>query len=124
MKTLELMTLEELKAWSPGKVDFQVIQEIADKIAAAFQPEKIILFGSYACGGATEHSDVDLLVIAESSEPPPVRSVPIYHLLRNYLVPIDVLVRTPEEMKKLENMPFSFLQTAYREGVTLYERKA
>jgi len=124
MKTVEQMTLEELKAWKPGKVEFHVIAEMAEKIAEAFRPEKIILFGSHARGQPGELSDVDLLVIAESSDPPPKRSVPIYRLLRNYRIPVDVLVRTPDEIKRYKNLPFSFLQTVCREGVTLYERKA
>jgi predicted nucleotidyltransferase len=41
----------------------QEIQDYANKIAERFQPEKIILFGSYAYGQPTEDSDVDLLVI-------------------------------------------------------------
>ena len=124
MKTLHDMTLDDLKAWKPCVVDFEVIEEMGEEIAKAFKPDKIILFGSYARGESTEQSDVDLLIIAESIEPPPKRSVPIYRLLRKYHVPVDVMVRTPDEMKKYESLPFSFLQTACREGVTLYERKA
>ena len=41
------------------------IQAVADKIAKEFQPEKIILFGSYAWGKPTEDSDVDLCIIKE-----------------------------------------------------------
>jgi predicted nucleotidyltransferase len=33
------------------------------RIVEQFQPEKIILFGSHACGSADPDSDVDLLVI-------------------------------------------------------------
>ena len=40
-----------------------VLQEAAERLAAKFQPQQIILFGSYAQGTADEHSDVDLLVI-------------------------------------------------------------
>ncbi len=43
------------------------IEALKNKIVEAAQPEKIILFGSYARGAQTEYSDVDLLVIAPSS---------------------------------------------------------
>ncbi|MFV9503604.1 MAG: nucleotidyltransferase domain-containing protein [Oscillochloridaceae bacterium umkhey_bin13] len=43
-------------------VPSEQIQALADQIAAAFQPEQIILFGSYAYGTPGRHSDVDLLV--------------------------------------------------------------
>lgn len=41
----------------------QQIQEAANRIVAALKPKKVILFGSYARGDATEHSDLDLMVI-------------------------------------------------------------
>jgi predicted nucleotidyltransferase len=44
-------------------VDFKDIQALADRIAKHFNPERIILFGSYAVGTAGPDSDVDLLVV-------------------------------------------------------------
>ena len=44
-------------------VDDQTIQELCDRIIRDFQPERIILFGSYASGNPTPDSDVDLLVV-------------------------------------------------------------
>jgi predicted nucleotidyltransferase len=41
----------------------RVIRRYARAIADEFQPDKIILFGSYAYGTPHEGSDVDLLVI-------------------------------------------------------------
>ena len=49
-------------------VDAQRIQQVSDEIARRFRPERIILFGSYAYGTPTEHSDVDLLVVMPSEE--------------------------------------------------------
>ena len=40
------------------------IQEAANRIVAALKPKKVILFGSYARGDATENSDLDLMVVA------------------------------------------------------------
>lgn len=44
-------------------VSARQIRELADRIAAEFRPDRIILFGSHAAGEATEDSDVDLFVI-------------------------------------------------------------
>ncbi|MGC2692443.1 MAG: nucleotidyltransferase domain-containing protein, partial [Desulfobaccales bacterium] len=44
-------------------VEDQTIQELCDRIVREFQPERIILFGSYAYGNPTPDSDVDLLVV-------------------------------------------------------------
>ena len=40
------------------------IQDLGDKIAQGFHPQRVILFGSHARGTAEEYSDVDLLVIS------------------------------------------------------------
>src|SRR3990170_3351045 len=44
-------------------VQLAEIRQFSDRIAREFEPEKIILFGSYAYGQADEDSDVDVLVI-------------------------------------------------------------
>lgn len=116
------MTLAELKAWRPTVADHATIQRLVDLIAEAVQPERIVLFGSYARGEASPDSDVDLLVIAPSDEPPPHRSMPLYRLLRYFRIPLDILVRTPTEVQESAALPYSFIQTALREGETLYAR--
>jgi len=49
------------------------ISEIVNKIAFGYNPEKIILFGSYAAGNPSEDSDLDLFVIKETDLPRPQR---------------------------------------------------
>jgi len=46
----------------------QVIQQAVRRLVAAANPSRIILFGSYATGTATENSDLDLMVIKRSVE--------------------------------------------------------
>ena len=122
MKSIDVMTLEELKSWRPEKAEFSAIRQMAGEIAKAFNPDKIILFGSYAKGNATAESDVDLLVIMESSDPPPLRSVGMYRLLNGYMIPVEIMVRTPAEIERYKDVPFSVIHTALRDGITLYER--
>ena len=57
------------------------IQQIADRIADHFNPEKIILFGSYARGQAHHHSDLDLLIVMTTLAPRGQRSAPIVKML-------------------------------------------
>ena len=99
----------------------ETIEEMARKIAERFHPEKIILFGSYARGDATGNSDVDLLVIAETSLPKPKRSAPMYSLLRDYPCSKDILVYTPREAEEYRDLPAALIGRAFREGVLLYE---
>ena len=45
------------------------IEEIVKRIVDNYKPEKIILFGSYAYGIPTKDSDLDLLIVKNSSLP-------------------------------------------------------
>ena len=93
------------------------------RIAARFQPEKIILFGSYARGQADENSDVDLLVVLNNPAPRGKRSAPIIRMLAHeYDLPVDVIVRSPKGLDEWKSVPGSFAQRVLVEGVTLYEK--
>ena len=100
------------------------IQKMTDIIVEQFHPEKIILFGSYARGDATEDSDVDLLIIAESSDPRYKRAVPIYRSLSGVEVGIDILVYTPREVQEWSQVPEAIVNKALTEGEVLYEKSA
>jgi predicted nucleotidyltransferase len=102
-------------------IDTQVLQEIVARIARAMRPRKIVLFGSRARGEARLESDIDLLVIADSTEPRYCRSAPLYGLLSDILAPMDILVYTPAEVDDWREVPQAFVTTALREGKVLYE---
>ena len=76
------------------------IAQLTAKIVEAERPEKIILFGSYASGTATESSDIDLLVISRSELPRREREVRLTRQLFGSGVPFDLLVLTPEEVEE------------------------
>jgi len=105
-------------------VSMAQLKEISDRIARAFDPERIILFGSHARGDASEDSDVDLLVIAHTSAPKPKRSVPIYSMLRQYPFSKDILVYTPDEVEEYRHLRASLIARALDEGTVLYEKQA
>ena len=100
------------------------LKEISRQIARAFDPERIILFGSHARGDATETSDVDLLVIARTSAPKPRRSVPLYSMLRHHSFSKDILVYTPDEVEEYRHLRASLIARALDEGIVLYEKQA
>jgi len=99
------------------------IRELSRHIERAINPERIVLFGSYARGDATENSDVDLLVVARSSLPKPKRSVPLYSLLRAYPCSKDILVYTPEEVEEYRYLRASLIHRVLDEGIVLYEKQ-
>lgn len=98
----------------------EMIQQIKEKIVSCFQPEKIILFGSYACGIPGKGSDLDLLIIQESDSPRHKRSIPIRRLFRGYRIPMDIIVYTPSELKRYKDIKGSFAHRVLSKGRILY----
>jgi predicted nucleotidyltransferase len=101
----------------------EILQEVVRRVVEAVDPDKIILFGSYAYGQPHEASDLDLLVIMPSDKPSWKRSIPIYNALRGLLISKDVVVYTPEEVEEWSEVPQAFVTTAFRRGRVLYEKK-
>lgn len=94
------------------------IQEIVRDMAEVGSPLKIILFGSRATGTERPDSDVDILVIDAESAPSELYG----RLSRSLPGPVDVIVRTPEEVAAWRDVPNHFLTKIVREGRVLYER--
>jgi predicted nucleotidyltransferase len=95
------------------------LQEITRCIVAAANPVKIILFGSRARGVARPGSDIDLLVI----EPDPVaqhQETVRLRLLRDFQLPIDIIVVGQSFAERYWDIPGSVLYPAFREGRVLY----
>ncbi len=100
----------------------KTIRLIADKLKESYNPEKIILFGSYAWGLPDEDSDIDILVIKDTEETPHRRNVNarklVSSLRRGY--GLDILVITPEELKSRLNIGDKFLEEIISRGERLY----
>jgi predicted nucleotidyltransferase len=92
------------------------------KIVAELRPEKVILFGSYAYGTPSPHSDVDLLVIMKTSASLKERSWAVSRLLLPRPFPVDILVKTPKEIEKSLKTGDFFLQEILTRGKVLYDR--
>jgi predicted nucleotidyltransferase len=101
-------------------VDDRLLQEIVRRIRAAGRPQRIVLFGSRARGDARPDSDLDLLIIEESSEPRHKRPVPYLRALLGLFPAKDVLVYSPAEVAAWADVPNAFVTTVLREGKTLY----
>lgn len=98
------------------------IVDIAEKIVAEFDPEKIILFGSRAWGEPTESSDVDLFIIKNTHQRRLDRGREISRIIMGSGIPVDALVYTPEEVeRRLLGRDF-FIEKVIKHGRILYER--
>lgn len=98
------------------------LPEITRRIVQTSNPEKIILFGSYARGNFGTDSDLDLLIIMPNVEHFRQESIRVRRALRGLLVPVDIVVATPEQIARLGNTPGLVYQAALSEGKVLYER--
>jgi predicted nucleotidyltransferase len=104
-------------------IDGQEIERVAALLGRAAKAERVVLFGSHARGDAGENSDVDLMIIAESQLPRFKRSRELYKLIRPHPFAMDLLVYTPQEVKKGKRSPVSFVSTVLKEGKTVYVRQ-
>lgn len=98
----------------------RVIRRFAREVAERFQPDKIILFGSYAYGVPHADSDGDILVVmpARNQLDMAVKiSVDI-----DPPFPLDIIVRTPKNMKWRLEEGDSFLREITSQGKVLYEK--
>jgi predicted nucleotidyltransferase len=105
-------------------IDNTQIESISREIVRKINPEKVILFGSYACGNQTTDSDVDLIIISNTNLPKHKRSIEIRRLFYRKLIPMDIKVYTPEEFEKERLNKFSFLNTLLKQSKVLYDRQA
>lgn len=95
---------------------------VTDRLVEAFNPYQIIVFGSQVYGHPTSDSDVDLLIVMESDEPPAARAAQVSSVLRPRPFPMDILVRTPEEIQYRLAIGDYFFREVMERGKTLYER--
>jgi predicted nucleotidyltransferase len=105
----------------PPKIPLSAIRRFARRIAERFDPEQIILFGSFAYGKPHEWSDVDLLVVMPAREE--LTKAARIQLAFEPVFPLDLLVRTPKRLIRRLAEGDSFLQEIVSKGIVLYEKK-
>ena len=96
------------------------IRKYARRIAQTFRPKRVLLFGSYASGSATEDSDVDLLVIMNHDKPRNVDQAIDIQLKIAAPFPLDLLVRRPKDITRRLSMNDTFMRTVIEDGQVLY----
>jgi predicted nucleotidyltransferase len=101
-------------------IDEKTILELRDSIALEFRPQRIIMFGSCADGTQAEHSDLDLLIIMRYVGSGLRKAVEILNRV-NPRVPVDLVVKTPEEFQQRIRENDFFLADILRRGRVLYE---
>ena len=101
-------------------VTMRQIEDVSGRIAAEFEPERILLFGSYAWGAPSPDSDVDLLVILPFEGKAVAKSVEMRLKIKPPF-PVDLLVRTPEKIHERLALGDPFIRSILDKGKVLYE---
>ncbi len=101
-------------------VEMEQIERLSKLIAREFHPQRIILFGSYAYGSQKEDSDVDLFIEMPFKGKAVYKALEIREKVRPDFA-IDLIVRTPEEVKNRVAMNDWFLRDIVEKGKTLYD---
>ena len=99
-----------------------VVRQILEKLLAGYAPQKVILFGSYARGNPRPDSDIDLLIVKETSERFIDRWVTVRRLLSDphRTVGLETLVVTPQEVSRRLAGGDQFLAEILEKGQVLY----
>ncbi len=97
------------------------IQELSQRIVREFQPDRIILFGSYAYGSPRPDSDVDILVVLSFEGKGFRKSLEILNRL-NPPFDVDLLARRPDDISRRYAEGDPLIREALDHGKVLYER--
>ncbi|MEM4959616.1 MAG: nucleotidyltransferase domain-containing protein [Nanopusillaceae archaeon] len=96
------------------------VERYKEAIVRRLKPKKIILFGSFARGDYSEASDIDLIVVADWSEPFLDR-IKVLLELNDQMLPVEPIGYTEEELRRMIENGNPFILKALEEGVVIYE---
>jgi predicted nucleotidyltransferase len=98
-----------------------ILNIVLEKIVKIANPEKVILFGSYARHEANPDSDIDLMVIKRGVKKRRKLAQDIYVSLVGIPAAVDIIVETPERLEKHKTTPGMIYKYALSEGLVIYE---
>lgn len=108
-----------------NKVDavLRTLKDISDRLVKYYDPERIILFGSYGEKRLKKGNDIDLLIIKQTDKRLIERQMEVERILCDRLFPLDIIVYTSEEVRFLYSIGSPFVEEVMEKGRVLYMRK-
>ena len=101
-------------------IPWNAIHSVVEQITANYNPQKIILFGSYAHGIPKSDSDVDLLVVMDMQLSEMKQAAEICTHV-SYHFGLDLIVCTSQKLAQRLEWGDSFLKGIIRRGIIRYE---
>ena len=101
-----------------------LLADVTRRIVQAFAPRQVILFGSYAYGTPHNNSDVDLFIIMDSEHTPHQRIMEVTEVAQVPFLPMDIIVRTPQEVAARLAIGDFFVREILERGRVLYRYDA
>ena len=101
-------------------LDPDLLAEIVRRVVEVARPARIVLFGSAARGEMTRHSDVDLLIVTETSDRHRL-TAHIYGGLRGVDAAVDVVVVSPADVERYRDSHALVIKPALKEGRVVYD---
>jgi predicted nucleotidyltransferase len=98
----------------------RAILRLVDDIVRQFEPERIILFGSYAWGAPTDDSDIDLLIVKRYTGASYLAASRI-GIAADVDFPMDLIVRSPAEIRRRLAIRDFFIMEIIEQGLVLHD---
>ena len=99
-----------------------VLAQVVQVLTSRYQPERIVLFGSWAYGEPSDESDIDVLIIKQTDQPFHRRWAEVAKLLQPVVRGVDFspFVMTPKELTQRQRARDPFIEDVLTRGETLY----
>ena len=101
----------------------RTVKDITERLIEYYEPDRIILYGSYGTREERKNSDIDLLIIKKTEKYLIERRIEAERILSDRLMPIDITIYTPEEVRYLFSIGSPFIEEIMEKGRLLYMRK-
>jgi len=102
----------------------ELLAGIVKRIVDGYNPDKIVLFGSYAYGTPTEDSDIDLFIVKDDNRKSVDRFCEVMKILMDVKgVPIEPLIFTNKELSDRMKLKDDFILEIVNKGQVVYERR-
>lgn len=110
------------------RISRQRFQEELKRIVKSlhrYQPQQVILFGSFARDDYHALSDIDILIVKETKTPFVERIGQVLALFDwADALAVEPLVYTPQELTRMKRARNPFIEQVLAEGIVVYERQS